>query len=935
MTVENPYRFGPFLLDPGKRLLVRDGQHVQLYGKAFDTLLVLVRNADRLVKKEELLKEVWADRTVEENNLSQSISAVRKALGDTTGSHVYVVTVPGWGYRFAAPVSMVAEPAPSGKADVGGLSGIPPSVSGKPAARLRRLVPVSAGILVILSAVVFLQSRYGTSILAQNRSKGAPVLTVRPRRSIAIVGFQNLSGQKDDAWLSTALSEMLNTELAAGDQIRVVPQDDVARAKAELAMEPGEGATKNTAVTIGRRLGSDLLVSGSYSIVGDKGNKQVRFDLRLQNANSSETLVEMAETGSQSELFGLVSQAGSRLREKLNISELSPTETLAVRASMPNDADAARFYSEGLARLRMFDAIGAQDLLQKAIVLDPSYSLAHSALADAWSVLGYDVKSRAEAEKAFQLSGSLSRRDQLSVEGQYRTVNREREKAIEVYKTLYDLFPDDLDFGLHLATAQTSSAHGRDALATLGLLRRLPAPSGNDPRIALKEYEAWRSLGDFRHAEGALAQAADAAKRQGKSLLLARARSRQCYVQRIRAEQNQALANCREAQQIYAASGDRRGEAEALRFLGDLASSSDTQTAIGYYEQALRLEREIGHRGGEATIITMLATEHSSQGEHAEAKRSYEEALAIFQQLDDRTGSAGLMNDLGGEYLALGQPDRAEKIYRQALEAASAIGNKYIEGMTEYNLGEVRQEEGDLDGAKKFYTEALSLLQQAGSAEYDIGLTRSLGELAMAQGNLDEARTLYQKAMSMKQASQQKQSAAETEMDLDQLALEEGKHGAELEASLRKIEELFRRGNDISGNNALDDHALSLALLARCLQAEGRSPDAVAAIEQASKISAKTNPSVRLSIAVAAASIRFAASPRSGGGKPVSELARAVAEARAFHYVGVELEGRLAMAEVEMQSGARAGGRAHLQALEKDASKRGFGLVARKAKAAA
>jgi len=61
---------------------------------------------------------------------------------------------------------------------------------------------------------------------------------------------------------------------------------------------------------IGRSLGSDLLVSGVYSIVGEKGNKQVRFDLRLQNGDSGETVAEIAETGAQTELFGLVSQAG-------------------------------------------------------------------------------------------------------------------------------------------------------------------------------------------------------------------------------------------------------------------------------------------------------------------------------------------------------------------------------------------------------------------------------------------------------------------------------------------------------------------------------------------------------------------------------------------------------------------------------------------------
>src|ERR1700744_61645 len=107
MEPEFQYRFGPFLLDPAKRLLLRDTETIPLYGKAFDTLLLLVSNSGRLLKKEEIFKQVWADRTVEENNLSQSVSAVRKALGDRTPPYIYVVTVPGWGYRFDASVSQL------------------------------------------------------------------------------------------------------------------------------------------------------------------------------------------------------------------------------------------------------------------------------------------------------------------------------------------------------------------------------------------------------------------------------------------------------------------------------------------------------------------------------------------------------------------------------------------------------------------------------------------------------------------------------------------------------------------------------------------------------------------------------------------------------------------------------------------------------------
>ena len=108
------YAFGPFRLDSDKRVLVREGMPVPLAPKAADTLLVLVKNAGHMVKKEELMAWVWPDAFVEEGNLNKSIFFLRKALGEWGGGRQYIETVPRRGYRFVAPVSEVthAECAP-------------------------------------------------------------------------------------------------------------------------------------------------------------------------------------------------------------------------------------------------------------------------------------------------------------------------------------------------------------------------------------------------------------------------------------------------------------------------------------------------------------------------------------------------------------------------------------------------------------------------------------------------------------------------------------------------------------------------------------------------------------------------------------------------------------------------------------------------------
>src|SRR3712207_4318204 len=110
------YEFGPFRLDPVKRRLLRDGEPVQLTPKAFETLLALVQQSGRTVEKDDLMRRVWPGAVVEENNLNQYITALRKCLGDTRQASRYIATIPGLGYRFVAEVRTAPFAAPDPQA---------------------------------------------------------------------------------------------------------------------------------------------------------------------------------------------------------------------------------------------------------------------------------------------------------------------------------------------------------------------------------------------------------------------------------------------------------------------------------------------------------------------------------------------------------------------------------------------------------------------------------------------------------------------------------------------------------------------------------------------------------------------------------------------------------------------------------------------------
>lgn len=103
------YKFGEFRLEVGKRLLLRRGEPVSLTPKVFETLLQLVRHRGRVIAKDDLMKAVWPDTVVEENNLNQNISVLRRVLGESRGQHRYIATIPGKGYHFLASVETTVQ----------------------------------------------------------------------------------------------------------------------------------------------------------------------------------------------------------------------------------------------------------------------------------------------------------------------------------------------------------------------------------------------------------------------------------------------------------------------------------------------------------------------------------------------------------------------------------------------------------------------------------------------------------------------------------------------------------------------------------------------------------------------------------------------------------------------------------------------------------
>lgn len=385
------YEFGPFRLDPGKRLLLRNNQPVPLQLKAFETLLVLVRNREQVVLKDDLMKAIWPDTFVEESNLAQNIFVLRKTLGATAGDHRYIVTIPGRGYRFSEKVRVISEEEEESLV-VESRSRTRVVIEQK---QTRWRSAVYGTVILVLGSTLLLA-------IGEFRSRWKPKTVAF--ESLAVLPFRDLSPNSSDPYLSDGMTDELVTALAQIGTVRVISTRSSAKYK----------GTNKTAAQIGRELGVDVLIEGTVERVGDR----VRIRTQLIDASTDRDFWARSYDREVKDVLFLQSDAARDIAQEIEGNALPPPYPSNPRKVRPVNPGAYEACLKG----RYFLAQRSREAISKALVefkravdLDPGYAAAYAGLANAYvladiylDVDAGDVfpKARTAAEKALSIDDS-------------------------------------------------------------------------------------------------------------------------------------------------------------------------------------------------------------------------------------------------------------------------------------------------------------------------------------------------------------------------------------------------------------------------------------------------------------------------------------------------------------------------------------------------
>lgn len=453
-ATKRTYRFGEFDLKIDSRSLVRQGERVPLGSKAFEVLVQLVLRAGEVVPKDELMRAVWPASFVEERNLTQQVSSLRKAFGNKSD---YIATIPGRGYQFTEsvvelPKESLLQTRDSSMLAQGNGAILPVSPSGELLHTMHERTEVTFEESAYMTFPARRRTRTGqlwqyalaaTALLALGvwvgwrlSHRSAPI----DHRQVVIADFINTTG---DASFGQTLKRALAIDLDQSPYIEILSDRSVIATLQLMERKSDTALTPDVAREVCERANQQVLLVGGVSSVGGS----YLLTLEATDCATGKRLASaQANAKTSADVLGALDSVAQHVRRELGESEKSMASfQVPIAQATTSSLEALKMYSIAT----YLSAQGKDEnetipFFQKAIQLDPQFAMAYSGLAGQYYNLEeFELASQADA-KAFALSDHVSARERLIIQAHYYGEGQnDVQNGIKMYKVWAQIYPHD------------------------------------------------------------------------------------------------------------------------------------------------------------------------------------------------------------------------------------------------------------------------------------------------------------------------------------------------------------------------------------------------------------------------------------------------------------------------------------------------------------
>jgi tetratricopeptide (TPR) repeat protein len=392
---------------------------------------------------------------------------------------------------------------------------------------------------------------------------------------------------------------------------------------------------------------------------------------------------------------------------------------------------------------------------------------------------------------------------------------------------------------------------------------------------------------------------------------------------------SQAMPACEDAYNTFLAAGNRLAAADSIRLMADeMGTEGHYGQALATYQRALTLLAGLGEHEKTGAVLNNMAINFANQGRLGEAEKLYSEAKVHFEQAGDKPNTATAMSNVADVLYSKGNLPAAAKLYRETLDFLATIDHG-DPGYALYRLADLRLAQGDVKAAQHLAEEAVEAIRPTqGGYQYLSSAMNELGEALETEGDLAGARAQFEQTLATRQKLGAEQLAAESQVELANLAIEEG-HGEQAEALLRAaLAEFEKEKTDPDSSSAWTS-------LSRALRIQGKLEEARKSAERGAELSlTSSDPLLRLPAEIEQARVDMASAAGAQLLAAQKRLNLVITTAHRLGYYNIESQARLALGECELKT-SPAVGRKHLAALASETRSRGLELVARHAEDAA